>query len=76
MKTLADLRRGESATITRLVLGADVAARLMAAGFVPEACVTLIHCGPVGGPRVYLLDGAEVAIRRELAAGIQVKQHP
>jgi len=38
--------------------------------------VTLIHCGPGGGPRVYLLDGAEVAIRRELAAGIQVKQHP
>ena len=76
MKTLADLRRGESATIIRLFLRAEVTGRLMEAGFVPEACVTLIHCGPVGGPRVYLLDGAEVAIRRELAAGIQVKQHP
>jgi Fe2+ transport system protein FeoA len=44
----------------------------MEAGFVPEACVTLIHYGPIGGPRVYLVDGAEIAIRREFAASIEV----
>lgn len=72
--TLADLTRGESALLLHLDVPADLANAAMEAGFIPGTLVTMIHSAPSGCPRVYRLDGAEIAIRRDLAAAIHIEE--
>ena len=67
-KTLAQLPEGEAAVIDRLDLPEDIARRLMELGFLPGHVVVPARRAPGGGPRVYRVDGSEVALRRETAA--------
>ena len=67
-KTLAQLPRGESGILDRLDLPEDVARRLMELGFLPGQIIVPARSAPGGGPRVYRVDGSEVALRRETAA--------
>jgi ferrous iron transport protein A len=73
-RTLADLRRGESARLLPLCLDGDLAHSVMEAGFVPGTIVTMIHSAPWGGPHIYRLDGAEIALRRDLARSLHVEE--
>ena len=66
-RNLTDLRRGESGVLDRLELPEDDARRLMEMGFVPGHKVTPAHSAPGGDPRVFRVDGSEVALRRETA---------
>jgi len=66
-QTLAQLREGESGTLDRLELPEDVARRLMELGFLPGHEVVPARSAPGGEPRVYQVDGSEVALRRETA---------
>jgi Fe2+ transport system protein FeoA len=50
-----------------LALPPDDAARLMELGFVPGSRVIAVRAAPGGDPRVFRVDGAEVALRRETA---------
>ncbi len=43
-------------------------------GFVPDALVTVLRRAPAGDPTVYLVDGMEIALRRETASAIQIEQ--
>jgi len=70
---LADLEVGESAILSELEVSAPIAEHLMNLGFVPGLIVKVLRCGPGGDPRVYRVDGTEVAIRRELSSHIQVE---
>jgi len=67
-KTLLDLREGESGMIERLELPEEIAVRLMALGLLPGSRVSLVRCAPGGDPRVYQVDGGEIALRCETAA--------
>ena len=67
-KTLAQLRKGEAGTLDRLDLPEDVARRLMELGFLPGHVVVPARSAPGGEPRVYRVDGSEVALRRETAS--------
>jgi ferrous iron transport protein A len=67
-RTLAELKQGESGIIDRLDLPEDVARRLMELGFVPGHRVVPARSAPGGEPRVYQVDGSEVALRRETAS--------
>jgi ferrous iron transport protein A len=67
-QTLAQLKAGESGTLDRLDLPEDVARRLMELGFLPGHTVVPARSAPGGEPRVYRVDGSEVALRRETAA--------
>ena len=49
-----------------------VAEHLMNLGFVPGLEVSVERSGPGGDPRVYRVEGTEVAIRRELSRFIHV----
>ena len=42
-------------------------------GFVPGLEVKVLRSGPGGDPRVYRVDGTEVAMRRDLSRHIQVE---
>ena len=66
-QTLAQLREGESGTLERLDLPEDVSQRLMELGFLPGHVIVPARSAPGGEPRVYRVDGSEVALRRETA---------
>jgi ferrous iron transport protein A len=66
-RNLTELKRGESGILDRLDLPADDAKRLMEMGFLPGHAITPAHSAPGGDPRVFQVDGSEVALRRETA---------
>jgi ferrous iron transport protein A len=70
---LADLREGEEGVVDRLDLPDDVARRLMELGFLPGAGVTAARSAPGGDPRVFRVDGSEIALRRETAKHIHLR---
>ena len=65
--------RVKLAIIDSIDLPADFATRLMELGFLPGMSVTAARCAPGGDPRVFRVDGSEVALRRETAAQLLVK---
>jgi len=71
--TLADLSEGESGTLESLDLPEDVALRLMELGFLPGAVIVAGKTAPGGDPRVFRVDGSEIAIRRETARSLLLK---
>ena len=72
-KTLAQLRQGESGILDRLDVPEDIARRLMELGFLPGHTIIPARSGPGGEPRVYRVDGSEVALRRETAARLMLR---
>ena len=66
-RNLTLLKRGESAVLERSELPEDDARRLMELGFLPGHHITRAHSAPGGDPRVFQVDGSEVALRRETA---------
>jgi ferrous iron transport protein A len=64
---LTGLKRGESAILDRIDLPEDDARRLMELGFLPGHTITPAYSAPGGDPRVFQVDGSEVALRRETA---------
>jgi Fe2+ transport system protein FeoA len=64
---LTHLKQGETAVLDALELPDDDARRLMELGFVPGHSVTPAHSAPGGDPRVFRVDGSEIALRRETA---------
>jgi len=75
-KTLAQLEEGQSGVLDRLDLPEDVARRLMELGFLPGHVVVPARSAPGGEPRVYRVDGSEVALRRETAARLILRTQP
>jgi ferrous iron transport protein A len=71
--SLLDLREGEHGVIERLDLPEEIARRLMELGFVPGHIVAAAHSAPGGDPRVFRVDGSEIALRGETAAHLHVK---
>lgn len=71
--TLADLREGQEAVLERVDLPADVARRLMELGFLPGQKIAAARCAPGGDPRVFRVDGAEIALRRETAKRLFIR---
>lgn len=72
-RTLADLQENHEALVERLDLPDDLAGRLMELGFVPGHPVAAARSAPGGDPRVFRVDGAEVALRRETARHIYIQ---
>ena len=70
---LAELRPGEHGVLETLDLPDDVARRLMELGFLPGHTVTPGHSAPGGDPRVFRVDGSEIALRRDTAARLWVR---
>jgi ferrous iron transport protein A len=74
--TLADLPTGQRCVIDRLDLPDDIARRLMELGFLPGNEVVPGRRAPGGGPRVFRVDGSEVALRDTTAARLFVRRDP
>lgn len=74
-RNLTELHRGEHGVIERLDLPPEDAQRLMELGFVPGHTVTPAQSAPGGDPRVFRVDGSEVALRRETALKLILKSN-
>lgn len=72
-KNLTELKPGEAGVIEKLDLPEDDAQRLMEMGFVPGHSVTRGLSAPGGDPRVFRVDGSEVALRRETASRLLLR---
>jgi ferrous iron transport protein A len=72
--TLVDLRRGDAATLDHIDLPGQDARRLMELGFLPGVRITAGHSAPGGDPRVFQVDGSEIALRRETARRLKVRR--
>jgi ferrous iron transport protein A len=75
-RNLMELKPGESGILDRLELPEDDARRLMEMGFLPGHVITPGHSAPGGDPRVFRVDGSEVALRRETARKLILRQGP
>lgn len=71
--TLVDLHRGQEGIITGFRLPEDISRRLMDLGFLPGHRVKAGTSAPGGDPRVFEVDGSQVAVRRETAGQIEVE---
>ena len=72
-RTLLELKNGEDGVLDRLDLPDDVSRRLMELGFLPGHVITPALSAPGGDPRVFRVDGSEVALRRETAARLYLR---
>jgi ferrous iron transport protein A len=75
-KTLAELSTGERCILDRLDLPEDIARRLMELGFLPGNEIVPGRRAPGGGPRVFRVDGSEVALRDDTAARLYIRRDP
>ncbi len=71
--SLSDLEVGERAIVGALEMAPSLAEHLMNLGLVPGFEVTVTRSCPGGDPRVYRVDGAEIAMRRDLSQHIRVE---
>jgi len=73
VSVLSELNVGETAVVVGLQLPDAVQNHLMHMGFVPDATVTALRRAPAGDPTVYSIDGMEIALRRETANSIHIR---
>ncbi|MBI2685136.1 MAG: ferrous iron transport protein A [Acidobacteria bacterium] len=71
--SLGDLRCGQAAILASLDVAEDLGRRLMELGFFPGSDVVAAGCAPGGDPRVYRVDGSEVALRIETARFLKIR---
>jgi len=60
--------------VDALDLPEDVALRLMELGFIPGTSVVVGKAAPGGDPRVYRVDGSEIALRRETTRHLLIRR--
>jgi ferrous iron transport protein A len=74
LTALSELKIGRSGIVEGLQLPDEIQHHLMHMGFMPEARVRAVRRAPTGDPTVYAIDGMEVALRRETARWISVRE--
>jgi Fe2+ transport system protein FeoA len=70
---LSDLSLGQHAVVDEIMLNGPALEQVMLFGFIPGVEVVAGYAGPGGDPRVYRVDGTQVAVRRETACQILVR---
>ena len=73
LPTLVELGRGDAAILEAIHLSSDEARRLMELGFLPGTRITAGRSAPGGDPRVFQVDGSEIALRRETQRHLTVR---
>ncbi len=70
-RTIADLRKGETAVISRIIDN-DLALKLLEMGCLPGEPVVLQHVAPLGDPVCIRISGYSLSLRKREAASIQL----
>jgi Fe2+ transport system protein FeoA len=72
-RTAADLAMDEEAILSTIDLPEDLGGRLMELGFLPGHPIRVVGSAPGGDPRVYRVDGTEIALRKETSLHLLVE---
>jgi len=70
---LCDIPKGSAAIIEEIRLPKLFGDYLMRIGIEPGTVIRVSRESPLGGPHIYLVQGTEIAIRRETARQIVVR---
>ena len=73
MKTLNDLRQGQSAKISCYLPRFSAARRLMELGLMPGVKVRFVKTAPLGDPIALEVEGRHLSLRRRDAAQISIQ---
>ena len=73
MKTIGDMKIGETAKIARLLGEGAVKRRIMDMGLTKGAQVTVRKVAPLGDPIELTVRGYELSIRKDEAAKVEVE---
>lgn len=73
MKTLNDLRQGQSARISCYLPRFSAARRLMELGLMPGVTVRFVKSAPLGDPIALEVEGRHLSLRRRDAAQVTVQ---
>jgi Fe2+ transport system protein FeoA len=73
IKTLLDLKPGESAVVERLATSDETSLKLMELGIGPGESITFLRKAPLGGPVEIELMGYRLCIRRSDSEKIYVQ---
>lgn len=76
LQTLAQLPNGQQAYLERLDLPEDMSQRLMELGFLPGTSVVAAGSAPGGDPRIFRVDGSDIALRRDTACRLFISAQP
>ncbi len=71
--SLVELGEGQDGILESIELPAEARHRLMEMGFLPGSRVTAAGSAPGGNPRVFRVDGSEIALRVETAAMLKLR---
>ena len=74
MKTLTDVKVGESAVVARLHGEGAVKRRIMDMGLVKGTQLTVRKVAPIGDPIELTVRGYELSIRKDEAANVEVAE--
>ena len=72
LKNLFDLKIGQKCVISNILINTPLKRRLIDIGLIPEGVVECVGKSPLGDPKAYLISGAVIALRKEVAEKIQV----
>lgn len=72
MRTILDLKRGESAIVEKFN-DESLSCKLLTMGILPHAKITMVRKAPFGGAYYLKLNGLNVAVRENEAASIIIK---
>lgn len=70
MRTLNDIKTGETAVVQRLAAHGSMRRRLLDIGLVEGTAVSCVGRSPCGDPAAYLIRGAVIAIRDDDSADV------
>ncbi len=70
--TLAELRIGQTGTVSELAGTDSISARLLEMGLIPGTTVTLIGKAPLGDPLEFELRGYRLSLRKTEAARVAI----
>ena len=73
LRVLSDVPLEEEVVLVRMDVAGDDVVPLLERGIVPGCKLCPVRRSPVGGPTVYRVDGALVALRRETASCLCVR---
>ena len=72
MQSLFDLNVGQNCKIIKIFVDDLLKRRLIDIGLTPESEVCCVGQSPLGDPKAYLIQGAVIALRREICENIIV----
>ncbi len=72
MESLFDLNVGQKCRILSILVESPLKRRLIDIGLTPEGEVCCVGQSPLGDPKAYLIQGAVIALRKEICQNIIV----